>query len=242
MMNITYVTNIGTVKEDNQDSILINGNIINSKSFCKVKTSEKKDDLFAIADGMGGYHFGHVASQKVLEFLLEKKETLTNKNNFIKVLKEIQVNFSKLDKKYEGMGTVLTGLNFINKKVLLFNVGDSRTYRFRKGKLEVLSIDHSLVYEYYLEGKISFEDMRTHEENGRVTSSYRVLERELGLHQVEEFDYEEEDKYLICSDGLWEMIRGERLEELIKEGDYQNLLDEAIKNGGKDNITFIIIE
>ncbi len=241
-MKITYVTNIGAVKRDNQDSILINGEIINTTSFYKVQEVEGKDSLFAVADGMGGYNYGHVASKKVLEMLFDKKNRLNNEENGVEVLKEIQREFSKLDAKYEGMGTVLTGLNFIDKKVIMFNVGDSRTYRFRKNELEILSRDHSLVYEYYLDGKISFDQMRTHEENGRVRSSYRVLERELGLHQLKEFSHEDGDKYFICSDGLWEMLTNERIEELIKNENYQELLDEAIKNGGKDNISFIIIE
>ncbi len=64
----------------------------------------------------------------------------------------------------------------------------------------------------------------------------------MGLYQVEEFEYKKEDKYFICSDGLWEMISGEKVECLIKAGNYQELLEKALKKGGKDNISFIIIE
>lgn len=242
IIKVFYVTNIGAVKKDNQDSILVNDSIINTTSFQTLINSEKKADLFAVADGMGGYHYGHVASKRALEFLYENKDKITNIEETSKVLKGIQNSFAKLDEKYEGMGTVLTGLNFRDDKIILFNVGDSRVYRFRDDNLEVLSRDHSLVYEYYLDGKISFEDMRTHKENGRVRSSYRVLDRELGLYQVEELDYIPGDKYLICSDGLWEMISHEQIEALMKNEEYQSLLDLAIKNGGNDNISYIIIE
>ena len=135
-MKVFYTSNIGRKKSNNEDSLLINKKIISESSFDLVLKEEILNEEFylAIADGMGGYDFGEVASKSILEFLL--KYDMTDVEVTSNMLKNIQKDLYKLSfyhKKYSGMGSVLSGIKVLEKSIIVFNVGDSRTYRVHNG-------------------------------------------------------------------------------------------------------------
>lgn len=248
-MKVFYTSNIGRKKSNNEDSLLIDKTIISESNFDLVLEEEIfKDDFYlAIADGMGGYDFGEIASKSVLEFLL--KYNMLNEESAIDVLKQLQKDLYKLSfyhKKYSGMGTVLSGLKVLKENVIVYNVGDSRTYRVHKGEVNFVTEDDSYVYGIYKKGMLTYDEMRKHPNNNIVTSCYRAVKEELKDFEIKEFEKIIGDRYFICSDGLWEMIETKELHELISSVDIKNnlmkLLRLSIENGGKDNISFILIE
>ena len=248
-MKVFYTSNIGRKKSNNEDSLLINKKIISESSFDLVLKEEILNEEFylAIADGMGGYEFGEVASKSILEFLL--KYDMTDVEVTSNILKNIQKDLYKLSfyhKKYSGMGSVLSGIKVLEKSIIVFNVGDSRTYRVHNGKVNFVTEDDSYVYTLYKKGILSYDEMRKHPNNNVVTSCYRAVKGELLDFEVRDFEKFIGDRYFICSDGLWEMIETDFLNQLISseniEINLNNLLKMSIENGGKDNISFILIE
>lgn len=248
-MKVFYTSNIGRKKTNNEDSLLIDTTIISESNFDLVLEEEIfKDEFYlAIADGMGGYDFGEIASKSVLEFLLQHK--MVDEKTAIEVLKQLQKDLYKLSfyhRKYSGMGTVLSGIRILKENVIVYNVGDSRTYRVHNGKVDFVTEDDSYVYNIYKKGMLTYDEMRIHPNNNIVTSCYRAVKEELKDFEIKEFDKSIGDRYFICSDGLWEMIETNELHKLISSIDIKNnlmkLLKLSIENGGKDNISFILIE
>lgn len=248
-MKIFYTTNIGLNRQKNEDSILVGNRIVSNKNYNEVKfeTLELKETYFAVADGMGGYSFGEFASKKVLEILKDSK--FLNEKSCEIVLGNIQTQIYETvlkQREYYGMGTVLSGIRVDKEKILVFNVGDSRTYRIHNNRIEFITKDNSLVYELYKKGKITFDEMRTHPNKNIVTSCYRATENNSINYEVKKFDTITGDRYFICSDGLWEMIESSKLEEVLCseywEKAIKNLLELALFNGGRDNISFILVE
>jgi protein phosphatase len=155
IMKVFYTSNIGRKKSNNEDSLLINKKIISESSFDLVLKEEILNEEFylAITDGMGGYDFGEVASKSILEFLL--KYDMRDIEVTSNILKNIQKDLYKLSfyhKKYSGMGSVLSGIKVLEKSIIVFNVGDSRTYRVHNGKVNFVTEDDSYVYTLYKKG------------------------------------------------------------------------------------------
>ena len=248
-MRVFYTSNIGKKKLNNEDSLLINKKIISEVSYDFVLEDEIFDSEFylAIADGMGGYEFGEVASRLILESLL--KYDITDAETAANILKSLQMDlykFSFYHKKYSGMATVLSGTRILEKNVVVFNVGDSRTYRVHNEKVDFITEDNSYVYTLYKKEVLTYDEMRKHPNNNLVTSCYRAIKGELQEFEIKIFNKIKGDRYFICSDGLWEMIETNFLNQLISseniEVNLEKILELSIENGGKDNISFILIE
>ncbi len=246
----SYITNIGKVRYKNEDSILADGILISETSMNIPEYREfeiQEITPFVVADGMGGHACGEKASRLVLEYLKDKKP----KNR--EELKEIVINSKKyLDEYIEkgnefcyGMGTALAGIYLSPEKVLIFNVGDCRVYRFRNGNLELLTKDHTFVFRLYEEGKITYDELRLHPERHILETAVMGGYQELPEVFVRKEEIKKGDLFLICSDGLWEPISfKEKVQCLKKENlnDKSMCLFELAYQDGKDNISFILCE
>lgn len=224
-------THTGLVRSINQDSL-----------YPTTSGSSEETTLVMVADGMGGHVAGEVASKIAVDTAVEIVGTpgmrVVGANHAI--LLHVAEN-----QELAGMGTTLTLLELGEDGVGRFaHVGDSRAYRFRDGKLEQLTEDHTVVAEYIAAGKISPEDAATHPQRNMIT-------RALGLTQnlvVDEFEepLEDGDRYLICSDGVNSMIGSDRIAELLGSGAPEeaawNLVEAANAAGGHDNITVMIVD
>jgi protein phosphatase len=127
-------------------------------------------------------------------------------------------------------------------------VGDSRVYRLRSGSLEQITEDQSLVWEYYRSGKMSKEEIRKHPRNNILTCALGT-DSDMMLNSIESYrlDIEENDLFLLCSDGLSDMLSDREMEEILvmKQSADQaadELLAAAIESGARDNISLIIVE
>ena len=232
-MKIASRTDIGRVRESNQDALLI---------------VEGTYGLFGVADGMGGHNAGDVASRMAVLLLGRVLEGAKPDEALLRAgVEEVNALIyeeQKKDAALRGMGTTLTVLWEDENRLLLGHVGDSRAYRLRKGVLTQISVDHSLVGEMLRGGLITEEQARTH--------PYRnVITRAVGTADTIEVDVTELEKqrgdlYLLCSDGLSEYVTPDRMRDILMQMPSEDAADEmlrlALEGGGQDNLTVLIAE
>ena len=241
-MIIAYAkSDVGKVREMNQDAYYI------SDSSSEVK-------LYLLADGMGGYKGGEIASNlaiKCTKNYIENnfKETPKDRESLIQLIASsmeyanmVVYEKSRENKEYEGMGTTLEVCLIYNNKAYIGHVGDSRIYRIRKDVIRKLTKDHSYVQKLVEDKKITREEAKIHPKKNMLTKA-------LGCTPYVEPDirarnFEKGDIFIICSDGLTNMLDEKRIYELVKENinvAADKLIEEANNAGGYDNITVIII-
>lgn len=205
--------------------------------------------LLALADGMGGHAAGEVASKVVIaalapldddepgdDLLGELRDAVGNGNGAISEL-------VASDPELEGMGTTLTAVLFAGNKLGLVNVGDSRAYLARDGKLTQITHDDTFVQSLIDEGRITAEEAESHPQRS-------LLLRALTGHEVEPTLTVREaragDRYLLCSDGLSSVVRHETIAEAIQIPDARDCADRmielALRGGGPDNVTVIVAD
>ncbi len=212
--------------------------------------------LLLLADGMGGYNAGEVASQLVIDTLAaELLPVLAKMNGSIgkkEVVSAIEASnlaiFNAVEQNTElnGMGTTIVLAILQGQKAKFAHVGDSRLYRMRDGRFEQLTSDHSMLQELLDRGMFATEEEAV---DAGVPSS--VLTRGLGVEYGIEVDFREEeiqdgDIFLLCSDGLSGMIPDEAIHSVLESlsddlsGAADLLTKLALDNGGKDNISLIL--
>ena len=234
-------SDVGKVREINEDSYYI------SESLDEVQ-------LYIIADGMGGYNGGEIASSLAIKSAKNYIE-----NNFAQADKDkesiIQLVASSLEyanmvvyekskenKELNGMGTTLDICLIYNNKVFIGHVGDGRIYRIRGNIIRKLTKDHSYVQKLIEDGTITREEAITHPKKN-------MLMKALGCTPYVEPDirarnYEPNDILIMCSDGLTNMVKEEQIYKMVKENANnapENLVNLANQLGGYDNITVITI-
>ena len=242
-MIIAYAkSDTGKVREMNQDAYYI------SDSSSEVK-------LFILADGMGGYKGGEIASNlaiKCTKNYVENnfKDTPKDRENLIQLVASsmeyanmIVYEKSKENKEFEGMGTTLEVCLIYNNKIYIGHIGDSRIYRIRKDFMRKLTTDHSYVQKLVKDGTITKEEAEVHPKKN-------MLLKALGCNAFVEPDvsvkgFLKDDILLISSDGLTNMVKQEDIFQIATgniEKAPQRLIDLANQHGGMDNITVIIIK
>ena len=194
--------------------------------------------VIAVADGMGGHNAGEVASADTLTNLhyfindlpkgLSSGEFNEMMMEWLSSVNQIITSKGHVNPDMAEMGTTLVGVVFYNGKYYWMNCGDSRLYRFRQGKLKQLSVDHSL---NTLKGEKRHSNIITNCIGGGCKSPY------LDFFEFTD-DFLPGDTYLLCSDGLSDMVPDENMERLLQENASANRLCEAaIEAGGYDNVS-----
>lgn len=236
----------------NEDSLFVTQGVLHS-----LYASPKPFALFIVADGMGGHANGQEASQLAIQFLVEDVySSLSSKqvtpNAFLSLLTEgIQCANHKLYQHNTGhatnMGTTITAALVSDATAYVVNVGDSRTYLYRKASgLSQITRDHSLVAALVQAGIIQPDDIYTH-------SRRNVIYRSLGEKPTVEVDsfavpLADGDTLLLCSDGLWEMVRDPQIEAILAHSvphpsqTANTLVQAALTNGGLDNVSVIVVQ
>ena len=207
--------------------------------------------LFAVADGVGGAQAGEIASRLAAAALEERPPKALGEAVLADLLREANDRIYRHaldDPTAAGMGTVVTALlvDEAAGTIGVGHVGDSRAYRLRDDRLEQVTADHSLVGELVRSGRLSTEEAEQHPHRSVIT---RAVGTEPSV-DVETLTLEASagDLYLICSDGLTDIVRDEEIAELIlaagKEPDTaaESLVAAANRNGGIDNITVVLFE
>lgn len=206
--------------------------------------------LFAVADGMGGHSHGDRASDAVVRRLQACVE-----GDFVEVDRVQQAlhlatwDIHQLDEEDRGIGTTVTGaaLDVEGGRAVfrIFNVGDSRVYRFTRNELVQVTRDHSVVQEMVDAGRLLAVDAEAHPESNVITRAVGFsLEPEVDVTTV---PIETDMRLLLCSDGLTKELPSERIRlhlaaRLSARETVNALLDAALAQGGRDNVTIIVID
>lgn len=229
----------GPVREDNQDAILLPNSTPPSQNGV----------LLAVADGMGGYANGALASSLALKQLLQIVRDSDLNWSPAKTLKQAldAANFEiyKFSQQIDGarMGTTLTAALVMGKLLYLLHVGDSRAYLIRRGKITCLTSDHTLVGDMVRSHLISAEKIRTHDKRS-------VLTRAVGLGlfiqpELTQIELQIGDRIILCSDGVWSVIEDQELAEQADQPvnvHAQQIIDMAIAHGTDDNCSVITLQ
>ena len=238
-MKAFAATDVGKVREVNQDCV-----------FSSTGPVGCLPNLFIVADGMGGHKAGDIASRLTVDSVVDKLSKVNSKD-YISVITDtiIKVNKEVIDKAaesqdYAGMGTTLVVATVFDNILKVANVGDSRLYVIGEDIIQITR-DHSLVEEMVTNGQLNRADARVDKRKNIIT---RAIGGESKV-EAEMFSVElkPEDKILMCSDGLSNMVDDTEILEIInREPDIEKaarmLIDAANENGGKDNISVVIVE
>ncbi len=239
-MEVFAKSDVGKMRDMNQDFYYISG-------------PDDMLQLFIVADGMGGYKGGEIASRLAVEnsknYIINNFQTVETREDILKLIRDAieYANLaiyekSKEFKELENMGTTIDICLVIANKVYIGHVGDSRVYRKRKDFFRKLTTDHSYVQKLVNDGTITKEEAYNHPKKN-------MLVKALGSPKLVEPDvmvkgFLKDDVLLMCSDGLTNMVTEEEIVDIINEDPTSacnKLIDRANEEGGYDNITAVII-
>ena len=246
MMNlvVTASSRTGCVRKNNEDMILVGSSFVRNDNFStKIELKPEKRILLAVADGMGGHNSGEVASSDALHNLhfffndIPAGLTAGEFNEMMVVWLESINNIvdskGRVDERFKGMGTTLVGIAYYGGNFFSLNCGDSRLYRLRNGSLQQLTTDHSL---NNMLGSTKHCSIITNCIGGGNKNSYLDI-----VKMTDEI--QPSDIYLLCSDGLSDMLSDQQIETLLKSGaDADALCQAAIEAGGFDNVSACVID
>lgn len=248
-LEIVSQTNPGMIRSHNEDSVAF----------------DAPSGLVVLADGMGGYNAGEVASGIAVSVVAteikhslqsvqpEEPDAFSGEDAAVVLLRDnVQkanasiFHAAQSQPQYSGMGTTIVAALFYDDRVAVAHVGDSRMYRLRGEAFETITRDHSLLQEQIDSGMISKEDARTSKNKNLVTRAVGIdaeVEAEVHVHDVRVGDI-----YLLCSDGLNDMVVDEEIGatlQILKANlplAANELIQLANDNGGRDNVSVILVK
>lgn len=234
-------SDIGRIRSINEDSVFISDVPVG-----------KLPNLYIVADGMGGYKGGEVASSSAVKYFCEFAYDYWGDDDILDIIIE-GVNYANRhiiedarnnSDRLGGMGTTFTAFVADNNRLYIAHVGDSRLYVLDKGYIKQVTPDHSYVMELVRAGKLTPEEARTHPDKNYIT-------RALGISSdllVDGIIYSMENRYImLCSDGLTNMLTDDEISEIVSsdadnETKINRLIESANSNGGADNISAILVD
>ena len=250
-LQIVERSDVGQVRDHNEDFII----------------SDEKRGIAVLADGMGGMNAGEVASSMSAHVVMDELVGFVDGSSTLQMADKqpgdiggyekrvLQTSVEKANSavfhvsqtqpQCRGMGTTIIATLFYDNKIVVGHIGDSRMYRCRDDELEQITKDHSFVQELIDKGLYS-------EEEARISSQKNVVTRAVGVAptieaEVNEHDALPGDLYLMCSDGLTDLVSDKDIQSIIDlsgsnlEGMAEQLVEMANASGGKDNISIILI-
>lgn len=233
-MKVYALTHVGRVRTVNQDAYYL---------------PAAGENFAVVADGMGGHRAGEIASKIAVEEFTRWLRCAPRPNEDLMKLAVSEANRAiymkaKAEPDKTGMGTTLTSLWIDSNRVYLAHVGDSRAYLLRDGEMTQLSRDHSLVAEMVERGEITPREAKVHPHRHYITRALGT-----GTHvtpDISRFERRPGDVWLLCSDGLSNYIESDELGELLTgRGDWAQkvtqMVELALRRGGSDNITVVVI-
>jgi len=240
MLEISFAgkTDVGRKRSNNEDIFAIEPNL----GFCLV------------ADGLGGAAAGELASRIFLETALDVFGQ-ADSSTAAEVSKKIQISFNmanenilkhtQINPAHKGMGCTAELMAFYEEGFVLGHIGDSRTYRYRNGRFMRITRDHSLVQDQIDKGVIAPENARNH-------PMRNVIHKAVGIDNQVELDIVKSkvlprDQYLLCSDGLTDMVEDEKILRALKmdltlDQKVEQLIEMALSAGGRDNVSVVLLK
>lgn len=233
------LTDVGVKRNMNQDFVYASDQPVGNLS-----------NLFIVADGMGGHNAGDLASRYTVETMVdyiegaEEKRPIPLLEGAVEAANRKVMEKAMTDKSLEGMGTTVVAATVQDDCLYVANVGDSRLY-ILDDTIHQITRDHSLVEEMVRAGQLNREEARNHPEKNIITRAVGVKNKiridffDVGLYPG--------DKFLLCTDGLTNMVEDEDIYALVRkeaslETAARRLVAAANRNGGKDNISVVLVE
>ncbi|MDP8950680.1 MAG: Stp1/IreP family PP2C-type Ser/Thr phosphatase [Actinomycetota bacterium] len=230
------LTDPGKVRKNNEDSFL---------------AGEGRDEtLFVVADGIGGFEAGEVASSIAIDVLKDAEPSAPLQDAIREANRRI-LAVARGDERFAGMGTTVVAMRFGGTQTEplaeISHVGDSRAYLLRSGDLKPITEDHSLVAELVRSGDLTRAQASEHPQKNLIT-------RALGAEEEVEVDtavlpVEAGDRLILCSDGLSDMVPETRMQDLLVSSEAENseraahiLVSAALDAGGQDNVTVVVVD
>lgn len=260
------VTHVGRFRSNNEDAFLMlrfNGQDMLHLGKTGSASLDGADFIFAVSDGMGGARSGEFASRIAADRIIGlfhqtfRMSAVRLDQSYERILNDlfttIHRNLLHIGQSYEecsGMGATLSLCWFSHRRMYFGHIGDSRIYRMPKGgKMEQLTHDHTHPGWLRRQGKLNEREARTHPLRSSLHqvlgAGHQMIEPQLGA-----VDYNEGDRFLICSDGLVDGIWDHHLEDFLREGVMhgpdlslaQRMVNEAVEASGRDNATAVLVE
>ncbi len=241
-MNLAYYgkTDKGKLRKGNED-------------YFTCEKISPEEYLFIVADGMGGHQAGDVASKLGTQSFVSRYKKLRNKKTgvagalkqSIDAANEAILKKASNDLRKRGMGTTFSAIAIVDMRAYLVHVGDSRVYLIRNNDILRLTTDHTFVEKMVEEGRLTYEEARDHPQKN-------ILYMSLGARQSffpeisESFEVKEGDVYILCSDGLNNMVPDHVIKDFAMNLEPKKSVESLVKlandNGGTDNITIMVIQ
>lgn len=239
-MKTFSMTHVGRRREMNQDYMYTSETAVGNLP-----------NLFLVADGMGGHAAGEYASKFTIEKMVEKigsssgKEPVALIKEAVEKVNVLLLAEAEADAAKAGMGTTIVAATVIDGGLYAANVGDSRLYVINREHITQITRDHSLVEEMVRMGEMDKEVAKDHPDKNIITRAVGVLP-EVAVDFFE-ITLAEEDTILMCSDGLTNMVEDSEIKRIVLgQRDIvekaERLVETANQNGGRDNITVVLIE
>jgi len=230
--------------------------------------------LYLVSDGMGGLEGGEIASgiavttivNEISQMLLQSGwlglKNGTSNEDLQRVIENAVylANDEILQRgqhSNKALGATLTGALIIDRNAYIINVGDSRVYLFNENKgLQLITQDHSLVFRLYLMGHLKFEEIYNHPQKSQILRSLgeaglKENLEEMAIQDKHPYFYPQElgkdDVLLLCSDGLWQMVRDPKIETILRRNPVPQIACDKLvmlanENGGEDNISVVVVK
>ena len=246
------ISYIGLVRSKNEDNYYINGKYktdiaIDTEGY--IDNAPRHAYLYAVCDGMGGEKFGELASLLAVKSLANFQETdirqtlkeyIHTANDLI--CKEIIKNNGV------RIGTTLALLYICEGYALSCNIGDSRVYLLRNEDLYLMTEDHTEAQRLVEMGMLNQDDVSNHKSRNKLTQHLGIFPDEMVIEPfaANPLMVEDNDMFLLCSDGLTDMLEDKAIEEIMRQNSTpqditEKLITTAMQNGGKDNVTVIVV-
>ncbi len=247
------ISDLGKVRKNNEDNFLINSFYKNNPAQKKIQqndSDQRKQYLYAICDGMGGEEYGEQASwlaiKKLAEFVNKPLDELIDQ--YIDQANQAICDFSAAQGGVRS-GTTAAILYLKDNLAHIYNIGDSRIYLWRENTLKLLTVDHSKAWQMAEIGILDFEAAEKHPSRHILTQHLGLNPAEINLnaHKVSPFPVQKKDLFLLCSDGLNDMLDKREIAAILQssdsvQGKSQALIQAALDKGGRDNVTVILAE
>lgn len=257
---VIAISETGAVRDNNEDNLYLNGEWRHGSEvnvpYWHYLDKTTDASLFVVCDGMGGESYGEEASLIAVSGLsaIEDRLRHSTKQDFADLMESylLMVNQEICDRvrSHNGlrMGTTFSSLLIRQKVARCINLGDSRIYLFRQGKLKQLTVDQTQAQKLADLGLIPQSEVKTHPEHNRLVQHLGIFPNEYKLEPAlsPEITLQEGDYFLLCSDGLTDMLLDESIRKILASTTdiklaAEDLVQKAIIAGGKDNITVILV-
>lgn len=260
-VSVGMASDVGMIRRLNEDSV-------GAVELTHILQSVSRPcGFYMVADGMGGHEAGEEASKIAIEHIIGKiiqafnENGVGSSNKYRQFLEDAVFSanneiFEKARSKNSNMGTTITIAYLVNNRAHILNIGDARAYLFSQQKLKLITEDHSLVFRLHKIGQLRYNEIPGHRQSHQILcalgepnlkQSLDNLKNEANHPYMFDVKLEKGDGLLLCTDGLWQMIRDSEIEQILcKYPQPQRAVDEMVKianqNGGDDNISLIFVK